>query len=153
MLKIAHDIIYRHPLDKNHRFPMEKYDLIPIQLIKEKTCNPNNFFVPKNLSDQNVLTTHQKEYYEKLCSLSLSKKEIRPIGFPMSKELIIREKKIAQGTIECSDFSINNGISMNIAGGTHHAFYDKGEGFCMLNDQAIAANYLLNKSFIMIFIK
>ena len=148
MLKIAHDIIYRHPLDKNHRFPMEKYDLIPIQLIKEKTCSPNNFFVPKNLSDQNVLTTHQKEYYEKLCSLSLSKKEIRPIGFPMSRELITREKKIAQGTIECSDFSINNGISMNIAGGTHHAFYDKGEGFCMLNDQAIAANYLLNNSFI-----
>ena len=148
MLKIAHDIIYRHPLDKNHRFPMEKYDLIPIQLIKEKTCNPNNFFVPKNLSDQNVLITHQKEYYKKLCSLSLSKKEIRPIGFPMSRELITREKKIAQGTIECSDFSINNGISMNIAGGTHHAFYDKGEGFCMLNDQAIAANYLLNNSFI-----
>ena len=148
MLKIAHDIIYRHPLDKNHRFPMEKYDLIPIQLIKETTCNPNNFFVPKSLSDQNVLTTHQKEYYEKLCSLSLSKKEIRPIGFPMSRELITREKKIAQGTIECSDFSINNGISMNIAGGTHHAFYDKGEGFCMLNDQAIAANYLLNNSFI-----
>ena len=148
MLKIAYDIIYRHPLDKNHRFPMEKYDLIPIQLIKEKTCNPNNFFVPKNLSDQNVLTTHHKEYYEKLCSLSLSKKEIRPIGFPMSRELITREKKIAQGTIECSDFSIKNGISMNIAGGTHHAFYDKGEGFCMLNDQAIAANYLLNNSFI-----
>ena len=127
---------------------MEKYDLIPIKLIKEKTCSPNNFFIPKNLSDQNVLTTHQKEYYEKLCSLSLSKKEIRPIGFPMSRELITREKKIAQGTIECSDFSINNGISMNIAGGTHHAFYDKGEGFCMLNDQAIAANYLLNNSFI-----
>jgi len=148
MLKIAHDIIYRHPLDKNHRFPMEKYDLIPIKLIKEKTCNPNNFFVPKNLSDEDVLTTHQKEYYEKLCSLSLSKKEIRPIGFPMSRELITREKKIAQGTIECSDFSIKNGISMNIAGGTHHAFYDKGEGFCMLNDQAIAANYLLNNSFI-----
>ena len=148
MLKIAHDIIYRHPLEKNHRFPMEKYDLIPIQLIKEKTCNPNNFFVPKNLSDEDVLTTHQKEYYEKLCSLSLSKKEIRPIGFPMSRELITREKKIAQGTIECSDFSIKNGISMNIAGGTHHAFYDKGEGFCMLNDQAIAANYLLNNSFI-----
>ena len=148
MLRIAHDIIYRHPLEKNHRFPMEKYDLIPIKLIKEKTCSPNNFFIPKNLSDQNVLTTHQKDYYEKLCSLSLSKKEIRPIGFPMSRELITREKKIAQGTIECSDFSINNGISMNIAGGTHHAFYDKGEGFCMLNDQAIAANYLLNNSFI-----
>ena len=146
MLKIAHDIIYKHPLDKNHRFPMEKYDLIPFQLIKENTCNPKNFFIPKNLKDQDVLNTHEKNYYERLSSLSLTKKEIRPIGFPMSKELIIREKKIAQGTIECSKYSINYGISMNIAGGTHHAFYDRGEGFCMLNDQAIATNYLLNNN-------
>ena len=144
MLRIAHDIIYRHPLEKNHRFPMEKYDLIPIQLIKENTCNSNNFFVPKNLKDQDVLNTHEKNYYERLSSLSLTKKEVRPIGFPMSKELVLREKKIAQGTIECSNFSLINGISMNIAGGTHHAFYDRGEGFCMLNDQAIAANYLIN---------
>ena len=121
---------------------MEKYDLIPFQLIKENTCNHKNFFIPKNLKDQDVLNTHEKNYYERLSSLSLTKKEIRPIGFPMSKELIIREKKIAQGTIECSKYSINYGISMNIAGGTHHAFYDRGEGFCMLNDQAIAANYL-----------
>ena len=63
----------------------------------------------------------------------------------MSKELVIREKKIAQGTIECSRFSIKNGISMNIAGGTHHAFSDRAEAFCMLNDQAISANYLLKK--------
>ncbi|MBL6648023.1 MAG: histone deacetylase [Flavobacteriaceae bacterium] len=144
MLKIAYDIIYRHPLEKNHRFPMEKYDLIPIQLIKENTCNSNNFFVPKNLKDQDVLNTHEKNYYERLSSLSLTKKEVRPIGFPMSKKLVLREKKIAQGTIECSNFSLINGISMNIAGGTHHAFYDRGEGFCMLNDQAIAANYLIN---------
>ena len=146
MLKIAHDIIYKHPLDNNHRFPMEKYDLIPFQLMKENTCNPKNFFKPKNLKDQDILNTHEKNYYERLSSLSLTKKEIRPIGFPMSKELIIREKKIAQGTIECSKYSINYGISMNIAGGTHHAFYDRGEGFCMLNDQAIAANYLLNNN-------
>ena len=97
MLRIAHDIIYRHPLEKNHRFPMEKYDLIPFQLIKEKTCNSNNFFIPKNLNDQDVLNTHEKNYYERLSSLSLTKKEIRPIGFPMSKELIIREKKNSTG--------------------------------------------------------
>ncbi len=144
MLRIAHDIIYRHPLEKNHRFPMEKYDLIPLQLIREKTCSSNNFFIPKNLNDQDVLNTHEKNYYEKLSSLSLTKKEVRPIGFPMSEELVLREKKIAQGTIECSNFSLIHGISMNIAGGTHHAFYDRGEGFCMLNDQAIAANYLIN---------
>ena len=63
MLRIAHDIIYRHPLEKNHRFPMEKYDLIPLQLIKEKTCNFNNFFIPKNLNDQDVLNTHDKKRY------------------------------------------------------------------------------------------
>ena len=79
MLKIAHDIIYKHPLDKNHRFPMEKYDLIPFQLIKENTCNPKNFFIPKNLKDQDVLNTHEKNYYERLSSLCLTKKEIRAL--------------------------------------------------------------------------
>ena len=143
MLKIAYDQIFKHPLERDHRFPMEKYDLIPEQLILEKTCNENNFFKPKSLNDLDVLLTHQKSYYERFSSLSLTIKETRPIGFPMSEELIIREKKIAQGTIECSSFAIKYGISMNIAGGTHHAFYDKGEAFCMLNDQAIAANYLL----------
>ena len=146
MLKIAFDKIYKHPLDENHRFPMIKYDLIPEQLLRENTCNHENFFKPSSLNDSDVLLTHDEDYYNRFSSLLLTKKEIRPIGFPMSKELVIREKKISQGTIECVDFSIKNGISMNIAGGTHHAFNDKGEGFCMLNDQAIAANYLLNKN-------
>ena len=146
MLKIAFDKIYKHPLDENHRFPMIKYDLIPEQLLRENTCNQDNFFIPSKLDDYNALLTHDKDYYERFSSLELTKKELRPIGFPMSKELVVREKKIAQGTIECVKFSIKNGISMNIAGGTHHAFKDRGEAFCMLNDQAIAANYLLNNN-------
>ena len=144
MLKVAYSKIYNHPLPDNHRFPMEKYDLIPKKLIAEKTFSKDNFFEPGILNKEDVLLTHSNDYYNKLVSQSLSKKEIRPIGFPLSKLLIEREKKIAQGTIECVSFSIKNGISMNIAGGTHHAFADKGEGFCMLNDQAIAANYLLH---------
>ena len=144
MLKVAYSKIYNHPLPENHRFPMDKYDLIPKKLIAEKTLSKDNFFEPGILNKEDVLLTHSNDYYNKLVSQSLSKKEIRPIGFPMSKLLIEREKKIAQGTIECVSFSIKNGISMNIAGGTHHAFADKGEGFCMLNDQAIAANYLLH---------
>ena len=144
MLKVAYSKIYNHPLPENHRFPMEKYDLIPKKLIAEKTFSKNNFFEPGILNKEDVLLTHSNDYYNKLVSQSLSKKEIRLIGFPLSKLLIEREKKIAQGTIECVSFSIKNGISMNIAGGTHHAFADKGEGFCMLNDQAIAANYLLH---------
>lgn len=144
MLKVAYSKIYNHPLPENHRFPMEKYDLIPKKLIAEKTFSKDNFFEPGILNKEDVLLTHSNDYYNKLVSQSLSKKEIRLIGFPLSKLLIEREKKIAQGTIECVSFSIKNGISMNIAGGTHHAFADKGEGFCMLNDQAIAANYLLH---------
>ena len=146
MLKIAFDKSYKHPLDENHRFPMIKYDLIPEQLLRENTCNQENFFSPSLLEDNLALLTHCENYYKRLSSLLLTKKEIRPIGFPMSRELVYREKKISMGTIECVDFSIKNGISMNIAGGTHHAFRDKGEAFCMLNDQAIAANYLLENN-------
>ena len=92
MLKIAFDNIYKHKLKENHRFPMIKYELIPEQLVIENTCNQDNFFVPKSVADENVLLTHDKLYYEKLVNLSLSKKEARAIGFPLSKKLIEREK-------------------------------------------------------------
>ena len=148
MLKIAFDNIYKYHLEKGHRFPMEKYELIPDQLIREGTCTPNNFFSPEVIIDENALLTHEKSYYRRLSSLSLSKNEIRPIGFPVTKNLIKREKVIAQGTIDCSIYALNNMISMNIAGGTHHAFYDRGGAFCMLNDQAIAANFLLENNYV-----
>ena len=145
MLKIAFNKNYIYPLEENHRFPMIKYELIPEQLVRESTCSENNFFNPEKVDDDIVLFTHQKEYFERFKSLHLSKKEIREIGFPLSKELVDRELQIADGTIKGVHYSIEYGISMNIAGGTHHAFYDRGEAFCMLNDQAIAANYLINK--------
>ena len=145
MLKIAYNQNYIYPLEENHRFPMIKYELIPEQLIRESTCSENNFFNPEKVDDDIVVLTHQKEYFERFKSLHLSKKEIREIGFPLSKELVDRELQIADGTIKGVHYSIEHGISMNIAGGTHHAFYDRGEAFCMLNDQAIAANYLINK--------
>ena len=148
MLKIAFNQNYIHPLEENHRFPMIKYELIPEQLIRENTCSFDNFFEPGIISDKIVLKTHEQEYFERLKNLKLSKKEIREIGFPLSKELIEREMVIAQGTIECVHYSIKHGISMNIAGGTHHAFYNRGEAFCMLNDQAVAANYLINKELV-----
>ena len=145
MLKIAFNQNYIHPLEENHRFPMIKYELIPEQLIRENTCSPDNFFEPGIISDKIVLNTHEGEYFKRFKNLKLSKKEVREIGFPLSKELVTREMTIAKGTIDCVNYSLKNGISMNIAGGTHHAFYDRGEAFCMLNDQAIAAKYLINK--------
>ena len=124
---------------------MIKYELIPEQLLRENTCSPDNFFEPGIISDKIVLKTHEQEYFERFKNLKLTKKEVREIGFPLSKELVTREMTIAQGTIDCVNYSLKNGISMNIAGGTHHAFHDRGEAFCMLNDQAIAAKYLINQ--------
>ena len=122
---------------------MIKYELIPEQLIRENTCTIDNFFKPKKIDEKIVLLTHEVEYFKRFTSLNLSKKEIREIGFPLSKELVEREMEIADGTVQGVHYSIKNGISMNIAGGTHHAFFNRGEAFCMLNDQAIGANYLL----------
>ena len=124
---------------------MIKYELIPEQLIRENTCVDENFFSPGKIDSKIVLKTHQKEYFNRFTSLKLSKKEIREIGFPLSQELVDRELQIAQGTVSGVNYSLKNGISMNIAGGTHHAFYDRGEAFCMLNDQAIAANYIIQE--------
>ena len=145
MLKIAFNNNYIYPLEENHRFPMIKYELIPEQLIRENTCVDENFFSPGKIDSKIVLKTHQKEYFNRFTSLKLSKKEIREIGFPLSQELVDRELQIAQGTVSGVIYSLKNGISMNIAGGTHHAFYDRGEAFCMLNDQAIAANYIIQE--------
>ena len=147
MLKIAHDVLYNHQLKKNHRFPMIKYELIPEQLIMENTCIENNFFKPGEISDKIILLTHHEFYYNKLINQTLNDREIRAIGFPMSNKLIKREKMIVQGTIECALNSIKYGISMNIAGGTHHAFSNRAEAFCILNDQAIAANFLIYNNY------
>ena len=147
MLKIAYHSLYNHPLKKNHRFPMIKYELIPEQLIIENTCNTSNFFSPGVINDHNILLTHDKDYYYKLKNQKLDKKEIRAIGFPMSDKLIEREKMIVQGTIDCALNSLKYGISMNIAGGTHHAFTNRAEAFCILNDQAIAANFLIENGY------
>lgn len=144
MIKIAFDPIYKHPLPENHRFPMLKYELIPEQLLHEGTFSAENFFTPSCCSEEIILQTHDKEYLDKLLHLQLSAFEQRKIGFPLSHELIQRELIITQGTIDAALYALKNKIALNIAGGTHHAFAERGEGFCILNDMAIAANYLIS---------
>ena len=143
MLKIAFDPIYAHPLPAGHRFPMLKYELIPLQLKHEGVVNEDNFFAPDILEEELVLYTHEKVYWEKLKNLSLSYQEEKRTGFPLSAKLVERELRIAKGTIDGCHYAFENGVAFNIAGGTHHAGSNWGEGFCLLNDQAIAANYLL----------
>ncbi len=143
MIKIAFDPIYAHPLPENHRFPMQKYELIPEQLMYEGTYTHAHFFSPGICPQEVLLRTHDEGYYHKLINQELSYKEQRTIGFPQSPELIQRELIITQGTIDACTFALESGVSLNVAGGTHHAFADRGEGFCLLNDMAIAANWLL----------
>ena len=144
MLKIAFDPIYAHPLPDGHRFPMLKYELIPMQLKHEGVVNEANFFSPSILEEEIVLYTHEKAYWEKLKNLKLSYQEEKRTGFPLSAQLVERELRIAKGTIDGCHYAFEHGVAFNIAGGTHHAGTNWGEGFCLLNDQAIAANYLLN---------
>ena len=134
-----------HKLPENHRFPMEKYELIPQQLLHEGLIEKENFFTPNAAKDFWIEKAHDKEYISKLNHLSLSKSEIRKTGFPLSREIVNREYIITQGTLDCVDFAIKYGASANIAGGTHHAFRDRGEGFCLFNDVAIGSYYALEK--------
>lgn len=145
MIKIAYHKLYAHPLPEGHRFPMLKYELIPEQLLHEGTITLSNLFQPKPCNEEVVLLTHDKTYYDKLLHQTLSASEQRRIGFPQSPELTLRELIITQGTIDCCYYAMQYGAALNVAGGTHHAFADKGEGFCLLNDMAVAANYLLYK--------
>ena len=145
MLKIAFHPIYKHELPEGHRFPMDKYDLLPQQLIYEGTCTEENFFEPEIPNNKHFFAVHDPEYFFNLLNITLSQKEARKIGFPLSEVLVAREMIIADGTIKASKFALKNGIAMNIAGGTHHAFSSHGEAFCMLNDQAIGARYLQQK--------
>jgi acetoin utilization deacetylase AcuC-like enzyme len=144
MLKVAWTPDYAHPLPESHRFPMEKYNLLPEQLIYEGTLSETSLFAPYPLDEKYILLTHNAAYWHRLSNLQLTPAEIRKTGFPLSQQLIHREVTIAQGTIQAALFALDFGVAMNIAGGTHHAFTDRGEGFCLLNDIAIAANYLLH---------
>lgn len=146
MIKIAYHPLYAHPLPEGHRFPMLKYELIPEQLLHEGTIVQENLFAPKPLAEQDILTTHKKTYWQQLKDLTLPVKEQRRIGFPLNAQLVEREIRIAQGTIDGALYAQQHGVAFNVAGGTHHAGSHWGEGFCLLNDQAIAANYLLNNN-------
>jgi len=143
MFKIAWSNVYAHELPPGHRFPMLKYELLPEQLVYEGTINEASFFAPEPLPEDLLLSTHDAGYWKRLSGLQLTRQEVRKTGFPHSEGLINRERIIMQGTVDAANFALHHGVAMNIAGGTHHAYPDRGEGFCLLNDNAIAANYLL----------
>lgn len=148
MIHIAYHDSYPHKLKENHKFPMKKYSELAYRLVSQSIFAEQNFFYPDMLDESILHLTHESSYIVKAKSLLLDKLEERRLGFPQSTELYERELRIAEGTVKGALLALENGLSFNIAGGTHHAFTNKGEGFCMFNDIAVSANYLLEKQMI-----
>lgn len=142
---IAYHPAFCHPLPEGHRFPMIKYDLLPKQLLHEGIVDEDAFFQPKLVNEESILAVHDSQYWNRLKALQLDKNEIRRTGFPLSQTLVEREMYIDEGTIQSAVAALEIGIGFNIAGGTHHAGSNWGEGFCLLNDHAIGAKYLVEK--------
>ena len=144
MVRVAYRPEYHHPLPEGHRFPMEKYTLLPEQLLYEGALTEENFFAPEPVSEELITQVHTPDYWHRLKNGLLTPREERKTGFPHSPGLMHREVIIMGGTVEATGYALAHGVSLNIAGGTHHAFTDRGEGFCLLNDIALGARHLLN---------
>ncbi len=157
MLKIAHTPIFQYPVPDNHRFPMAKYSLIPQRLLAEGTISQSGMFHPRMLSEDEILSTHTVEYWQSLKEQTIDRKLARAIGFEMSEALIERERYVVGATYECALYALSalssnpqseQAVALSTSGGTHHAFSDRGEGFCIFNDVCVACNLLLQKGLV-----
>jgi acetoin utilization deacetylase AcuC-like enzyme len=124
---------------------MLKSELIPEQLLREGIISESQIFCPGLLKDEEALLVHTAHYLKDMKALALDPAMVRRIGFPLSRALVEREWNIAKGTLNCAEWALQYGAALNVAGGTHHAFADAGEGFCLLNDMALAAACLLQE--------
>lgn len=148
MFPIAFHSIFKYPVPEGHRFPMDKYELLPIQLLREGIAEEPDFFSPEPIDLASVYAAHSRTYIDRFVAGTLTRQEMRRIGFEHSPGLVERELRIAQGTLEGAIKALETGIAFNIAGGTHHAAREVGEGFCMINDQAVAAQFLVDHRFV-----
>lgn len=143
--KIAYCPEFALPLPDGYRFPMAKYEQLPHKLVADGIVLPNQFFVPPMATVDDILTTHTQDYWHALDTLTLAAKDCRKIGLPMSQVLIKRERLVVGATIACAKYALTDGIALSTSGGTHHAFADHAEGFCILNDVCVASNVLLKE--------
>jgi acetoin utilization deacetylase AcuC-like enzyme len=127
------------PLPPGHRFPMRKYSRLREMILEHGIVAPDDLCVPEAATDEQILRCHDNDYLENVKHGRLSAHEIRRIGFPWSPEMVERSRRSVGGTIAACLSAFEDGISVNLAGGTHHACRDHGEGFCIFNDVAIAA--------------
>jgi acetoin utilization deacetylase AcuC-like enzyme len=141
-LKVFYSDYFVLPLPEGHRFPMKKYSMLRERVYEDAICGPGELRVPHPVTDQEILRAHDPVYLKKVLAGTLTDKEMRTIGFPWSKRMVERSRRASGGTLDACRVALEEGLAANLAGGTHHAFTDRGEGFCVLNDSAIAARTL-----------
>ncbi len=144
MIRLAYSDRYTLQLPEGHRFPIAKYGLVHDQLRYEGTASEPHFMDPGLCAEDDVLRIHTPAYYARVRDQQLSPPEVRRLGLPQNERLFLRSLSSASGTLQMALSALQHGIGMNLAGGTHHAFADRGEGFCVFNDIAIAAAHLLH---------
>lgn len=127
------------PLPAEHRFPMSKYSLLRERIINTGILPHESLYVPEAATDEQILRAHDVSYLERVQNGTLSSKEIRRIGFPWTPAMVERSRRSSGATIAACRAALEDGVAVNLAGGTHHAFRDHGEGYCVFNDSAIAA--------------
>ena len=127
------------PLPEGHRFPMEKYGRLRDRLERTGSCDLR---VPAAATEEDLGRVHHPDYVARVTRGSLSRDEVRRIGFPWSPQLVERSLRSVGGTVEAGRAALEEGVAANLAGGTHHAFSDRGEGFCVFNDVAVATRTL-----------
>ena len=131
--------VYVLPLPSHHRFPMGKYSRLRERLLASGEFAPDDFRVPDGATDGDITRVHCPDYLERVATGRLDAAEIRAIGFPWSERMVERSRRSSGATLAAAREALTRGWSANLAGGTHHAFRDRGEGFCVFNDAAIAA--------------
>jgi acetoin utilization deacetylase AcuC-like enzyme len=124
-----------------HRFPMEKYALLR-ERVEQAGLGGEPLVVPPAATDEQLLNAHSRDYLERVKSGALSVEEQRRVGFPWSPQMVERSRRSSGATLAAARAALDDGIAVNLAGGTHHAFSDRGEGYCVFNDAAVAARTL-----------
>ena len=138
-MKVLYSDHFVLPLPEGHRFPMSKYSMLRQRVAADGICGPGELRTPRAVTDEEILRAHAPDYLERVVSGNLTKKEIRRIGFPWSTRMVERSRRASGGTLGACLAALEEGFAANLAGGTHHAFSDRGEGYCVFNDSAIAA--------------
>jgi len=140
--RIFYSPFYYADIGENHVFPIKKFELVRDRLLKDGTLQSCEITEPQPAKIEDVLLVHTEDYITRLRNGTLTTREIRRLGLPWSKSLVRRSFLACSGTINAARHALKNGVASNLAGGTHHAFPDRGEGFCVLNDIAITVRVL-----------